>query len=225
MSSNSDFIPAKDGEFDVWFKHLTQYVSDKTGGTSPVWTHIPAEEVSALNHAYTAWYTAYEPSLIPHTPGITEAKNEARKTAEGVIRPFKRRYLEDPPVTDQQRIDMGLHISHHRTPVPTPDTMPELIPDTGTRRRIAVHYRDEGSTHRGKPHHVTGIEVRWAFLDRPPVHLEEELIHSTFDTRSPLILDFDEADRGKRVYLAGRWEIHREGGKGPFGAVVEAIVP
>lgn len=96
MSSNSDFIPAKDGEFDVWFKHLTQYVSDKTGGTSPVWTHIPAEEVSALNHAYTAWYTAYEPSLIPHTPGITEAKNEARKTAEGVIRPFKRRYLEDP---------------------------------------------------------------------------------------------------------------------------------
>jgi hypothetical protein len=120
---------------------------------------------------------------------------------------------------------MGLHISHHRTSVPTPDTMPELIPDTGTRRRIAVHYRDEGSAHRGKPHHVTGIEVRWAFLDRPPVHLEEELIHSTFDTRSPLILDFDEADRGKRVYLAGRWEIHREGGKGPFGAVVEAIVP
>ncbi|MDR2392775.1 MAG: hypothetical protein LBD93_01245 [Treponema sp.] len=225
MSSKNDFIPSKDGEFDVWFRNLTIYVIEKTGGTSPVWTHIPAEEVQGLRDAYAAWHGAYEPTLVPHTPGITEAKNEARKAAEGRIRPFKRRYLEDPPVTDQQRIDMGLHISHHPVPVPTPDTVPELIPDTGTRRRIAVHYRDEGSTHRGKPKNVAGIEVRWAFLDHAPVHLEAELIHSSFDTRSPLILDFDEADRGKRVYLAGRWEIHREGIKGLFGAVVDAIVP
>ena len=83
MSSNNDFIPAKDGEFDVWFKHLTQYVSNKTGGTSPVWTHIPAEEVSLLNSAYTAWYGAYEPSLIPHTPGITEAKMRPARSRRG----------------------------------------------------------------------------------------------------------------------------------------------
>ncbi|MDR0721500.1 MAG: hypothetical protein LBF75_01725 [Treponema sp.] len=141
------------------------------------------------------------------------------------VRPFKRRYLEDPPVTDPQRIEMRLHLLHHPTDVPAPDTVPELIPDTGIRRRIAVHYRDEGSRHRGKSDHAAGIEVCWAILDHAPVHLEEELIHSSFDTRSPLVLDFDEADQGKRVYLAGRWEIHREGIKGFFSAVVDAIIP
>jgi hypothetical protein len=225
MPRNRDFIPAKDGEFDGWFRRLTQYVTGKTSGAEPVWTHIPAEAVSKLNDAYTLWHTAYEPALEPHTPAITEGKNEARKAAEGVLRPFKRRYLEDPPVTDQQRIEMGLHLPQPHTPVPAPDTVPELIPDTGTRRRIAVHYRDEGSSHRGKPDHAAGIEVRWAILDHAPVHIEAELIHSSFDTRSPLVLDFDEADRGKKVYMAGRWEIHREGIKGLFGAVADAVIP
>jgi hypothetical protein len=39
----------------------------------------------------------------------------------------------------------------------------------------------------------------------------ESLYLSTFDTRRLLILEFDESDRGKRVYMAGRWEIEREG--------------
>jgi hypothetical protein len=34
-----------------------------------------------------------------------------------------------------------------------------------------------------------------------------------------------EQDRGKHIYLLGRWEINREGGKGPFGAIEEAIIP
>jgi hypothetical protein len=40
-----------------------------------------------------------------------------------------------------------------------------------------------------------------------------------------LIIDFEEDQRGKRVYLAGRWEIEREGEKGPFGAIEEAVIP
>jgi hypothetical protein len=35
----------------------------------------------------------------------------------------------------------------------------------------------------------------------------------------------NEEDRGKRLYMAGRWEIEREGVKGPFGDIVSAIVP
>ncbi|MDR1899683.1 MAG: hypothetical protein LBQ55_06735 [Treponema sp.] len=50
-------------------------------------------------------------------------------------------------------------------------------------------------------------------------------VNSSFDTDPPLVLDFDESDRGKRVYLCGRWEIGREGEKGPDGAIVEVIIP
>jgi hypothetical protein len=175
--------------------------------------------------AYIAWYSAYVNTSGPHTPVETELKNEARKGAEHVIRPFVKQYLMFPPVTPADRRAMGLHEPNpDRVEVQPPETAPELTPDTGTRRRIAIHYRDEGSEHRAKPEHVTGIEIRWSILEAPPAHLKE-LINSSFDTRSPLVLEFDESDRGSRVYMSGRWEIHHEGAKGPFGAIVEAIIP
>jgi hypothetical protein len=120
---------------------------------------------------------------------------------------------------------MGIpnHKSTH-SPVVVPDTSPRLTIDTGTRRRIIVYYRDETSTRRGKPKGVHGIEVRWAILDHYPVS-EKELIHSSFDTNPPLTLEFDEADRGKHIYLMGLWEIEREGEKGPPGAIEEAVIP
>jgi hypothetical protein len=87
-----------------------------------------------------------------------------------------------------------------------------------------VHHRDRGSDRRGKPEGVAGIEIRWAILDHYPA-TNKELINSGFDTASPWVNEFDEADRGKKVYYCGRWEIPTEGGKGPLGEIVEAIVP
>jgi hypothetical protein len=40
-----------------------------------------------------------------------------------------------------------------------------------------------------------------------------------------MTLVFTEADRGKRVYMAGRWEINREGLKGLFGEIVSVFIP
>ena len=70
-----------------------------------------------------------------------------------------------------------------------------------------------------------GVEIRWAFRNEPPVNIEADLSSSSFDTNSPLTLTFGEQDRGKRIYMAGRWEIEREGIKGEFGDIVSAIVP
>jgi hypothetical protein len=201
------------------------YVGERTGGHDPVWTFIPSDALSDFNGAWTDWDTAYQLTLAPHTPADTKEKNRVRKSSEKTLRVFINRFLRYPPVTDEDRDNMG--IPNHksgRTPVPVPETSPLLLTDTGTRRRIIVHYRDEKSEHRGKPKDVHGIEVLWAILDHPPAS-EKELIHSSFDTRSPLTLDFDESDRGKHIYLCGRWEIEREGIKGPSSAIEEAIIP
>jgi hypothetical protein len=96
--------------------------------------------------------------------------------------------------------------------------------DTGTRRRIIVYYKDEKSARRGKPKGGHGIEIRWAVLDHVPTDISE-LVNSSFDTNPPLTLVFEKHDRGKRIYLCGCWEIEREGEKGPFGAIEEAIIP
>jgi hypothetical protein len=114
--------------------------------------------------------------------------------------------------------------THRRPEIPAPVTVPEFSPAAGHSRQIVIPYRDQGAAHRGKPADIHGIEVRWAMLDHPPASINE-LDNSAFDTKSPLTLEFGEEDRGKRVYMTGRWEIEREGVKGDFGEIVSAIVP
>jgi hypothetical protein len=156
-----------------------------------------------------------------------ERKKDARKVCGKEARVYVQAYLvRNPAVTDQDRVAMGIPVyKTGKSKRPLPETMPELEVDTGTPRRHKVHYRDRGSKRRGKPEGVARIEIRRAILDRYPVSVEEELVKSGYDTASPWVNDFDEADRGKKVYDCGRWEGLTEGAKGPFGEVVEAIVP
>jgi hypothetical protein len=226
MAANDDYIPSNDAEFDNWYKNLCQFVTGKTTGDPPEWTHIPASEVKLLTDNYLVWRVAYIPTLKPHTPAETLAKNEARKTIKsGIIRPFVGQWLMWKQVTDKEREEAGVHVQKsRRSVIPPPSTVPELEPRAGVPRQIVVPYRDKGSTRRGKPRDVHGIEVRHAFLDHEPRNIKE-LANSSFDTKSPLILNFGEEDRGRRVYMAGRWEIEREGIKGEFGDIVSAIVP
>jgi hypothetical protein len=55
------------------------------------------------------------------------------------------------------------------------------------------------------------------------VHIND-LTNSSFDTHTPLTLEFADEDRGKVLYFALRWENTR-GEKGPFGAIMNAIIP
>jgi hypothetical protein len=107
--------------------------------------------------------------------------------------------------------------------VPPPSTHPDFEIDTAELRQLTIHFRDAGSTHRGKPAGVHGAEICWEFLNAPPEKIED-LKRSEFDTATPHTLRFDESDRGKRVYICLRWE-NNKGDKGPWGEIMEAIVP
>jgi hypothetical protein len=153
------------------------------------------------------------------------AKDEAKYVVKEAMRDFANTSIRyNKLMKEEDKRYYGIHTPGHPSPVPVPTTSPQLLIDTGTRRRFIIYYKDEQSTRRGKPKGVHGIEIRWAILDHVPSGVEE-LINSSFDTNPPLTLEFAEHDRGKRVYLCGRWEINREGEKGPFGAIEEAIVP
>ena len=221
----NDYIPKKDAEFNAWFEHLVMYVRRKVNSVPPDWTHIPDSEVTLLTNSYLSWNNAYTPTLGAHLPAQTLAKNEARDASEAVIRPFVGQWLVWKQVTNKEREEAGVHNAHERRDhIPAPATVPELSPVAGHPRQIVINYRDLGSHHRGKPADVHGIEIVWDIRNTPPSHVGE-LIRSSFDTASPHSITFDEQDRGKRVYMAGRWEIEREGIKGDFGEIVSAIIP
>jgi hypothetical protein len=223
--SGDYYIPRKDSEFDTMFGNIVQYTGIKVSGTPPAWDHIPLASYQELQAAYAAWTAAYEPTKIPHTPVQTAEKNRVRRLSEGVLQEFVNRFLRHAPVTNEDRDNIGVpNKKTTRSRVEVPDTSPQITVDTGTRRRIIIYYKDEKSGRRGKPKSVHGIEVKWAILDHPPESIAE-LVNSAFDTNPPLTLAFDESQRGQHVYMAGAWEIEREGEKGPFGAIIEAVIP
>ncbi|MDR3132631.1 MAG: hypothetical protein LBU42_01235, partial [Prevotellaceae bacterium] len=111
------------------------------------------------------------------------------------------------------------------TPSPVPGTRPAASVNTSQFRRISIEfYEDDGTHKKAKPPGVHGAEVRWAVFDNlREVHIND-LTNSSFDTHTPLTLEFADEDRGKVLYFALRWENTR-GEKGPFGAIMNAIIP
>jgi hypothetical protein len=88
--------------------------------------------VEWLTTANLAWHTAYDLTLKPHLPAQTLAKDEARKVAEAVIRPFVGQWLMWKQVTDMEREEAGLHNKQPRRPsIPAPATVSELEPRAG----------------------------------------------------------------------------------------------
>jgi hypothetical protein len=67
------------------------------------------------------------------------------------------------------------------------------------------------------------VELVWATLDAMPADWSA-LTHSVFDTRTPLRLAFDGAERGRRLFYAMRWENTR-GDKGPWSEIAETVIP
>jgi hypothetical protein len=67
------------------------------------------------------------------------------------------------------------------------------------------------------------MEVGCAVLPSPPAN-EKELTRFESGTRLPLVLHFREEDRGKTVYMAGRWK-GRGQSVGPWSAIISAVIP
>jgi hypothetical protein len=222
MTESESWLPSREQNLvdlcDRWARGLKSQPTISTFG----WNQAA---VTAAQAAIEDFLTARVTYKGDNSRKNRLAKDEAKEAAKNAMRDFANTSIRyNKLMTEEQKREYGIHTPEPGSPVKVPTTSPRLIIDTGTRRRLIIFYRDEKSTRRGKPKGVHGIEIRWAILDHVPTGIEE-LINSSFDTNPPLTLVFSEQDRGKRVYLCGCWEIEREGEKGPFGAIEEAIIP
>jgi hypothetical protein len=218
---STDYIPRSDGAFLEWSKTLVTYVSAHLTEFN-----IQQAALAPIQTELTAYETAFEAAQNPNRGKVDVLrKDEARDALKSSIRAFVKAYLAfNPAVTDADKESMGLPLRDNtRTPAPPPSTIPETELDSSVIRQITVHFKDNGSDKRGKPAHVHGIELRWSLLETAPTSVED-LTKSAFDTASPYTFVFDEAERGKTLYICPRWE-NGKGDKGPWGEIVKAIVP
>jgi hypothetical protein len=218
-------IPDKDVDFhetqgiiySVSYKNLIAWGLDQSWFTS------------TLTPAKVAWEAAWTAYLDPaqRTPLITFTKTEKRKEYEKLLRILVKNLESNTRVTDEALRSMGIVIRDTTpTRVEIPTHYPAYMVDTSVIRQLIIHFWNMllgNRLSKAKPHGVHGAEVRWAVLPDAPASVEE-LIHSSFDTRTPLTLTFDESDRGKTVYFCLRWENTR-GEKGPWSEIVMAIIP
>jgi hypothetical protein len=161
---------------------------------------------------------------VPHIPQLTAEKNRVRTRTERALRAFINRFLRWPPVTDLERDKMGIrNWDTIRTPQPVPATVPEIEADTSVIRRLSFRLRDFGATNWGKPEHVRAMEFAWGIREGRPAIIGE-LPHLETATANPITLDFEEEERGARVFFAARW-LNNTAQPGPWSDIESAIIP
>ncbi|MDR1385915.1 MAG: hypothetical protein LBJ67_18990 [Planctomycetaceae bacterium] len=221
--SNSGFIPRKDNDFFAWAKNFVAFVN-----TNYARINFPSAEASRLDSLYITFFQKLEAAETPEkrTQAVIQEKIVAREALEHALRQDIKEYLTyNHLVTDADRDNMGLpiHKTTH-TPAPIATTYPDFDIDSSTLRRLTIHFYDQGQKKsKAKPVGQHGAEIVWAILDAPPKKVSD-LIRSSFDTHTPLTLDFEEDQRGQTVYFCLRWENTR-GEKGPWSDIHSAFVP
>ena len=238
MAKRRDYVPMQSAYFETFFKNLEEYVDQNCTGTSPKWTHIPAESRTELKDAYNAWNNAYIITLKPHTSQETAEKNRVRKSSEKILRAFVKVYLRyHPDVTNEDRDNMGVpNDDTVRTPVPKPTAQVEAdIKYPGVHLVELINIRPVN-----KENYDTkadyGVRIFWGIMGEPtesdrfrlssPPSKGEDLPHSTFSHRKRFLFDF-EGDSGKTVYFCLRYENEKGGdeGEGPFGPILNTVIP
>jgi hypothetical protein len=221
-------MPRTPAAFDAFFLNICVYVNAQCTGTPPRWTQVPLAARTALNDQYAAWHTAYVVTLSPYTSQQRAEMRRLLEVSTSVLRNFVNTYLRyHPDVTADDKLNMGLRVpSGSRPPVKAPDTAPggEIIQKGPG--MLGVIYRHMGGKKGSKPDGVTGARVHYGVFDTPPTD-QDQLPGSVWASRAPTIITFREGDRGKRAYIALRWEIEKGGEKneGPWSEILSEIIP
>jgi hypothetical protein len=140
------------------------------------------------------------------------------------MRWIHRTKLFSPPMDESDWIRLGLKPPDNiRTPQPVPTSVPEIEAITSVIRQLSLRIRDFGSKSWGKPDHVHAIELAWEIRDDRPA-LVEDMPNLEVETRSPIVLAFEDDQRGSRVYFAARW-INNTAKGGPWSDIESAFVP
>jgi hypothetical protein len=216
-----DYIPGADHAFLSW---STGFLTNLTPLVAQL--KLPQDITAAL----TTQRQAFANKLTiadnegTRTKVTVKEKNDARTLFEGNIRQTVKEYLTNNHLmTDAIRDLLGLPIPDTKpTPAPAATTYPWTKALTAVIREVGFDY-GSSETSKAKPAGQHGMELASVIADTKPAEVDE-LIHSSFSTHTPLVLNFKESERGKTLWYAVRWENTR-GIKGPWSEIMSVVIP
>jgi hypothetical protein len=216
------YFPSKDADVGPWAGNFVTVLAANAarwGITGPL--------VTALDGLAAAYGAAYNRRLLPDAGRVSvEQKNLALKALRKGVQDMVNGHINhNPLVSPDDRVALGLYVyKPGRSPMPPPATTVVLRAAAGLVRQLVVYFTDSAAPEsRGKPYGISGMELACGVLGSPPAGVED-LHRAVYAAKSPVTLTFREEDRGKTVYMAGRWR-NSNPAEGPWSGIVSAIIP
>ena len=140
------------------------------------------------------------------------------------MRDIRRRVFFIPPLTDGDFTDLGLQPPDRvRTPHIDVPEMVDFVIHLSNVRELVVDFWVQGEAGKAKPHGYDGAVIIWGVRDAPP-EKPQDLANHTMASRTPYTLKFEEAERGKTVWISACWQNER-GIEGAYSEYKSAIIP
>jgi len=222
-----DYIPRSAVDFDVFMCNIIDYVKSKVCAGPPScaeWDTIPQDRFNSLETKYKYFKSAFNNAFEVPTPANNLKKNEALSAATHELREFVNQFLRFPPVTDTDRVDMGIpnRDTVRSVHVVVNETVDYALHIRGI-REVVIDFWVLGHTNKAKPQGYNGAVVKWGIYSAPPKSIDDLVFHS-MATKTPFPLYFDETERGKIVYIALAWQ-NKRGMIGGWSEIKSTIIP
>jgi hypothetical protein len=158
------------------------------------------------------------------TPVATAQCKAAFDVLTAKMRDFKKRYYLTPPLQEPDYIALGLK-PHDTTPTPSGPPTAQVTVETYLVGRHELGVKMIYVTGSPADPANKGYRIWYSVLspgETPPVN-PEDLRKSFFTKRKKDVIEFEFGDSGKTAYFAV--QIENEGKKGPWGPLVNALIP
>jgi hypothetical protein len=164
-SSHRDYVPQNAAQYFQFMSNLINYVQKMAAQ----WTNIPAVRINELIVVFNLFAAAFETSQETPTPANLERRREAQAESVRVLRQFVNQFLRFPPVTNADRIEMG--IPNHdtiRTDHKVVTEIVDFVIHLSSIRELVVDFWIQGADHKAKPEGYDGAVIIWGLRDTPP---------------------------------------------------------
>ena len=220
---STDYIPAKLTNFAAWIANFAALLT-----LAPATYGLTAPDAVAVQAAADDFAAAFAISSTPATrtsPAIANTTAQ-RAIAAGIVRPYAVRISANDAVDDGDKVAIGVTVrSTVITPIPAPSTQPALSLLSAQFLKHTLRYFDVTTpTSKQKPFGVKALQV-WRNVGvaaaTDPIQCQ---FYGDF-TKSPMVSEFDAADRGKQCTYFTRWvTVAGPGGKAQTGPWSDALV-
>ena len=222
MYNRRDYIPRN----VLQFLALCKGVLNNVNANKAAWSHIPAPAIAKMSAMVDDLEVAIDLAAAQRTPANTFARNTKQAETTKALRQFVNQYLRFEPVTDTNRVEMG---------IPNRDTIPTPVGDPVGQAEADISYPGRtqlvlnikhvtGTPHDSRAYYGYRIYYGVFAADHTPPQSGKDLHVSKFSRKKRNLFNFQPEDSSKTAYFCIRYE-NGKGGAGPWGPMCSAIIP